>query len=320
MYYITSLLTHLKHVRDCMANLGGEAVISGSDVALHLRIGNEVRHFQPQFSFTRDGRRYYVPTVESHVVGFIGWRSHAPRNWPLSSQKLAFKAFIMTAGLLTPASWQAPTEAARPFIVKKSKSSFGQGIRGPFGRLDLSDAMQRLEEGEFYEAFVSGRILKAWYWDGVLVCVEVRAPPSVIGDGRSTLFELASRRGGRGIDRQALAWMSALQGLRLEDVPADGRSLEVDFRYGSFYEAGRFDNENVLSAVNQTAIGAQLRKAGEVLREGIPEEVRKDTLFTLDAVVDAEDRVWLLEMNSNPMVHPDAYPAMLRSAFEAHEI
>lgn len=317
MYYITSLLTHLKHVRDCMANLGGEAVVSVSDVALHLRIGKEVRHFQPQFSFTRDRQRHYTLTVEPHVVGFIGWRSHAPRSWPLSSQKLAFKAFVVAAGLRTPDSWQAPTDANRHFIVKNSKSSFGQGIRGPFEKLDLSDAMQRVEEGEFYETFVSGRILKAWYWDGALLCVELRPPPSVIGDGRSTVLELASRRVSREIDRQALAWMAAFQGLRLEDAPADGSRLMVDFRYGSSYEGGRFDNENVLSAVDQTPIGAQLRKAGEVLREGIPEEVRNDTLFTLDAVVDSEDRVWLLEMNSNPMVHPDAYPAMLRSAFEA---
>ena len=44
--------------------------------------------------------------------------------------------------------------------------------------------------------------------------------------------------------------------------------------------------------------------------------MRVDTLITLDAVVDANDKVWFLEINSNPAVHPDAYPALLKGAFE----
>ncbi|HZX85272.1 MAG TPA: hypothetical protein VFF19_16995 [Reyranella sp.] len=39
-------------------------------------------------------------------------------------------------------------------------------------------------------------------------------------------------------------------------------------------------------------------------------------MFTIDASVDAQSQAWLLEMNSNPMVHPDVYPAMLKSIFE----
>lgn len=47
--------------------------------------------------------------------------------------------------------------------------------------------------------------------------------------------------------------------------------------------------------------------------------MRGTTLFTLDAMVDAQDHVWLLEMNSNPMVHPDAYPVMMTRLYEAAE-
>ena len=39
------------------------------------------------------------------------------------------------------------------------------------------------------------------------------------------------------------------------------------------------------------------------------------SVFTLDAVIDDDDRVWLLEMNSHPMIHPNVYPHMLASVF-----
>ncbi|WZB76155.1 hypothetical protein WJ972_09910 [Achromobacter insuavis] len=44
--------------------------------------------------------------------------------------------------------------------------------------------------------------------------------------------------------------------------------------------------------------------------------MRRNSVFTLDAVIDADDRVWLLEMNSHPMIHPNVYPPMLDSVFQ----
>ena len=32
-------------------------------------------------------------------------------------------------------------------------------------------------------------------------------------------------------------------------------------------------------------------------------------------MVDAQGTVWFLEMNSNPMVHPDMYPLVMRDQF-----
>jgi hypothetical protein len=316
MYYITSLLTHLRHVRDHMAASGGEAMVSAGDAALHLRIGEQVRHLQPQFSYTREGRRLYTTTFEAHVVGFVGWRPYPARSWPLAQDKRAFKTFAASAGLRTPPGWPAPSDEVKRFIVKQSDSSLGRGIRGPFATLDLANAAHRLADGEFYEAFALGRILKAWYWDGTPLAVELRPPPSIVGDGHSTVFELASQRATRAMDRQALAWLAAALGLRLDDKLEQGKRLVVDFRYGSPYDDVRFDNENVWSTVAQTSVGQQLRDAGRALQEGMPAEVRGNTLYTIDAVVDAENRVWLLGMNSNPMVHPDAYPTMLSSVFK----
>jgi hypothetical protein len=38
-------------------------------------------------------------------------------------------------------------------------------------------------------------------------------------------------------------------------------------------------------------------------------------LYSLDAVVDGEGKVWWLEMNSNPVMPPPGYPAMLQDLF-----
>ena len=76
-----------------------------------------------------------------------------------------------------------------------------------------------------------------------------------------------------------------------------------------------FVNENVLESVRGTPLGAQFERAGRDMRASIPEHTRDGTVFTLDAVVDAQDRAWFLEMNSHPMVHPDTYAAMFRSSF-----
>ena len=42
-------------------------------------------------------------------------------------------------------------------------------------------------------------------------------------------------------------------------------------------------------------------------------------MFALDAIVDQEGQAWFLEMNSNPMVHPDLYGAMIASGLTAEK-
>jgi hypothetical protein len=317
VFYIISLLNHLKHIKVCMAEMGGEAHFDVKDLSLRAVVGDEARTFLPQFSYLREGRRLYTPTFGPPVSGFIGWRPYLARSWPLSSEKLAFKAHVEAVGLRTPQSWQTPSADVSRFIVKKNRSSFGDGIRGPYARLDAANPAHRLADGEYYEAFIGGRIAKAWYWNGELVCLELRPPPFVVGDGRATVLELASRRAQRVIDQLALASIAAAQGHRLDDVLPEGKRLVADFKYASYYYPPCFDNENVLAKYVATPIGQQLAEAGRVLQQAIPDDIRADTLFTLDAAVDAEDRVFLLEMNSNPWIHPDTYPAMLRSAFGA---
>ena len=72
----------------------------------------------------------------------------------------------------------------------------------------------------------------------------------------------------------------------------------------------------IISLSAGSHIARQLDAAGSALWRGaIPADIRADTLWTLDAIVDDAGTVWLLETNCNPMVHPDAYFAMLEGIF-----
>jgi D-alanine-D-alanine ligase-like ATP-grasp enzyme len=113
--------------------------------------------------------------------------------------------------------------------------------------------------------------------------------------------------------------MTHYQERALNSVLPAGDSMVADFKYGSPYEKPSFVNDNVLPQHQGGAIAEQLAQAGQVLLEAVPQAMRGTTLFTLDAMVDAQDRVWLLEMNSNPMVHPDVYPVMMARLYEAAE-
>ena len=235
MYYVVSLLGHIKGMQACMAALGGEALIDSKDLTVQVRLNGEERCLLPQFTYVTEGRILYTPNLAANVAGFVGWRPYMPKSWPLSTDKLEFKACVAQAGLLTPQLWREAAPDVTRFIINKSWSSFGEGIRGPFERLDPANPAHRLAKDEFYEAFIPGRIAKAWYWNGELVCLELRLPPSVIGDGRATVLELALRRSRREVDQPALRRIVASQGRRLEDVLEDGKRLVMDFKYGSPY-------------------------------------------------------------------------------------
>lgn len=315
MYFATGLLNHLKRIQDSLARIEGEAFLNAKDLVMQVRAHQRTMHFQPQFTFTHNGLIRYTPYFEPHVRGFIGWRPYLNRKWPLAGDKLAFKQFVTSHGLRTPAHWVLPAVGLQNFIIKQRRSSFGIGIRGPFRQYEAGNLAQQLQPDEFCEALVPGRIAKAWYWAGELICLELRPPPLLQGDGVSTVAELAARACQREVDPQGLGWLAQYQGQALNSVLHAGSSMMVDFKYGTPYDKPVFENENVLPRYLGTRLAEQLEQAGKVLALAVPEAIRTSTLFTLDAIVDEQDQVWLLEMNSNPMVHPDAYPTMMTRLF-----
>ncbi len=143
--------------------------------------------------------------------------------------------------------------------------------------------------------------------------------PTVTGDGVSTLralIEKLARQGGRIAPEKLAAVVERCaevlryDGLGLDDVPAAGQSQRVEFRYGTPLLRRR-DRLDVDLHGNAEAQWRELHAAAPALTGLLPPELRKNVLFTVDAIRDAEGRIWFLEMNANPTVHPLVYVHML---------
>lgn len=324
MAYKTNLLNHARAVYGCAPRFGLKATIDLLNFQLTLTGRNLYYNFFPQFiGAGQDGDTRYSPTLRDETRGFIGWLPYFNKKWPLATDKLLFKEFCIEKGLRTPQYWTQLDASIRDLIIKQRASSFGKGIRGPFKAVDSAEAEHRLLDKEYYEQFIVGTIGKAWYWDDKLVCLEMLKMPTVTGDGKRSLNDLIarkarkSRRARRAPEPDKIAALARYQGLSIDSiVPAD-RKVIVDFRYVSgLHKRKNRKSSNVLPKYAETDIAKQFSHAGRVLWSGIPEDIRKRTLWTVDAIVEEEaGRVWFLEMNCNPIVHPDAYFSMFEGFF-----
>jgi hypothetical protein len=256
--------------------------------------------------------------LQDHARGFIGWRPYFNKRWPIATDKVVFKRFCAEQGLRTPAIWRERSPDMRDFIVKRAGLSFGKGIRGPFRVQDAKNPAQVASEDGYCEAFVEGQIVKASYWNDGLAALEVKRQPRIIGDGKHSLRELLAlilRPGTPKDEWQTYADVAAYQGLDLDAVPSAGRAVLIDFRFATYVEPVSWENGNELRKAQDSALIRQLRELGPVFFQSIPEELRECTLYSVDAIFDSDERLWLLEMNCNPACHPDCYEPMLTSLF-----
>ncbi|MGJ7566200.1 hypothetical protein ACSFBM_20295 [Variovorax sp. GB1R11] len=93
----------------------------------------------------------------------------------------------------------------------------------------------------------------------------------------------------------------------------------VKFRYGSMRMQPADRQVVRIDRASRQAWMSSLWPMGLRLVEAIPPESRPQTLFTADAVLDTEEKLWILEMNSNPTVHPLAYPAIVAGATQSQQ-
>ncbi len=314
--YKTNLLQHALSVRAWLAQHGGQARMDLATLHLSLEQGDRQCVLLPQYVGTREGKLFYSREVTPNTSGFVGWLPYAMKTWPGAGQKLSFKAGMDAAGIHTPPYWFDVDQIDQPFIFKMSFSSFGYGIRGPYLPAHVKLLRLALQEGEYAERFVFGRIGRAWYWDGRLSVVEMFEMPTVVGDGQSNFETLLRRRVGEMSDLPVQpAQVARLQGFEPGDVIARGHRVVADYRYVSPLNPTVYENSNRLGELAGTSIAEQFAAAGRAAYALIPPETQPSTMFVLDAIIDAEDTVWFLEMNSNSQVHPDLYPVMLGRLF-----
>lgn len=319
-----NLLHHFMWLRAALAEAGCEAILDFDQFQVLVRRGAQQWLLHPKFLSAARGEQRYAAGLGPDVTTFAGWLPYQRKHWPLASDKLAFKQYAREVQLPVPEHSTDPDARMNRVIAKRANASFGAAIAGPF----LSSAEHRLDraQGEFFERFVEGKILKIWYWEGQPLCMEMDDTPSVRGDGSSTIGELILRRASLHKEHQPHEKQALLDGcgalLRYckTDVHAvlpKGQRQIVEFRYGTklLHPRGRttVDLRQPPEQAPYPTLLPLLRSAGLRLQQAIPAPVRPHTLFTVDAVLDKLNQPWLLEMNSNPAVHPLAYPAIVAS-------
>jgi hypothetical protein len=324
MLFHALTLRHVQHVSDWAWRRNAQASIDLPNFSLSVRCSGREQRLFARFLIRPQGRLAYSTSLLTEGnQGCIGWLPYERRQWPLAVNKLAFKEACLESGLLTPPWWTEPAAQAVDILIKPARGSFGIGVRGPFRQLEQAGVNLTAGESEFLERYVPGAAIKVWFWDKTPICVEVLEPLEVTGDGETAIKKLTSDRyplGGQANrdafeDRKpALDALLAFQGVQWATVLPRGRSVVVDFLYGSPLRSSDYENTNRLATIAEP-VRQQLLDAGIKFWQMVPLEHRNGVLYATDGVIDSQGRVWWLEMNCNPTVPPDGYAFMLDALF-----
>lgn len=315
----TLFLDHVRWLRRAAKAHGAEVLVELDSMRAFVRHAGRHWVMHPQFLTTIEGRPRYIAVFSDAATHFAGWKPYPHNGWPASKDKLVFKRAARQLGLAVPDTALDDAGEWRDVVVKRAVGSFGEHVHGPYR--SSTERPLKVAEGEFYEKFIEGENLKVWYWGSQVIGMERDSVASVVGDGASSIRELIDRHLAQvlrfteaKLDRLLSRSTDLLRfdGLDMDHVLRAGQVQRVEFRYGS--DLMKRDDREVVDLQHDTSPQWEaLRAAGPLLRRMIPDDVPSPTMFAIDAVRTPDGRIFLLEMNSNPIVNPLAYDAMLAS-------
>jgi hypothetical protein len=319
MQHGVNLLAHIRAINECLPAIGGRAELNLETLRLQIKARGKRVELEPQFIFLQQYSLAFTPQWLPQATDFCGWRAYFNRIWPLALDKLKFKAYCQAHSIRTPQMWARPQDVTTNALLKRTTSSFGKGISSPLTPAMIGAARYSLNEGDFFEQFVQGLIAKVWYWNELPVCLDVFSMPSVVGDGVLQLQQLIDRIRQPWWPPDSSMWeaVARFQGVTLESVIPAGQKILVDFRYLSTANPFVLTNRNVIGKYTGSALLAELGQVGRLFWQGIPENSRDNVIYSIDGIIDDEQRMWYLEMNCNPIVPPDLYAPMLGSLLAA---
>ncbi|MET3396080.1 hypothetical protein ABIC33_006757 [Variovorax sp. 1140] len=332
MSYIAVTLNHFRALQEWAISQQAEVRLDMKTFRVEVLRGAARCNLHPQFLNTVDGSLRYSPVLSPAATGFIGWLPYRPISWALSNDKLEFKGFFRRSGLLTPKLWTSLGNVEEDYVLKQPVGSFGQAVFGPYhagvDALSLPEHCNQVRERAFAEQFIAGRNVKAWFWGGEPFYLHLHSYPTVRGDGASRIDALIARRMERidgaipdSADKQWIISSLAFQGRALSDILPRDVEVWIDYRYGRRYASDPIqthpDNMQHLLTENGRE---QVRQAGRYLHNELVKSHGVPVLFALDGVLDADDRIWWLEANSNPILPPTGYPLILATLFETGDI
>ena len=327
MAYLLVTLNHFKVVQAWANRAGAEVTLDVKTFELEVKAQHRFYKLFPQFFSVHGGQFGHSKALTDNSDGFIGWLPYRPVSWELATEKLVFKKFLVTAGEPTPRSWVDDEPVPMHFLLKRSRGSFGYDLSGPFRAGDKGSAPPLTNRANtsriFAEQFIAGQNLKVWFWGGEAFHAHLHAYPSVQGDGSSSLAELIESRLSpwqRTLDDSpdmlAIRAALAFQHVALEQVLTQGHTVWLDYRYGRRYERDPTTarEDNALTRLSPE-MRAQILRVGHKLAQELDASLKAPVLFSLDGVVDEQQQIWWLEMNSNPVMPPAGYPLVFRSLF-----
>jgi hypothetical protein len=312
MRFFFDVLNHLRPIRSWADEYAATLALDAISFVLKVNLAGKTIELTPRFSIRTPTGLGYTQTM-GDKGSFVGWLPYQTHHWPCATDKLLFKQCCADEGLRTPTWGRAPT--AGDFLIKAQYGSFGKNITGPWGA-HAPPPPAALPEGCFVESFKFGRSAKAGYWPDQPVAVEVLTPPHIIGDGQRSIRTLLTQVRGsfdRTYPSQAAKPMLAWQGLQLDDVPSAGRKVWIGFKYVTEFDARTWNDRDAWDTLDEP-LRAQFLLAGPAFLHTVPDRIR-DSVYTVDAVIDQQGAVWFLEMNCHPMVHPKVYRLMLDTLF-----
>lgn len=329
MAYLDATINHLRAVHEWAHDNGAQIHLDLLNFELEVKGRNRYFILYPQFVSESNGQRAHTSVLTRSVVGFIGWLPYRPIRWPMSNDKLLFKKRIAELGMNTPMMWPAASAATADYLLKAAAGSFGNDISGPYHRGSMAGLAERTVPARpgkdtpiYAEQFIPGRNLKAWFWGADLFHLELDAYPEIVGDGQNTVAGLLQQRlsliaadmGSYG-EMVMVELSLAYQGLTLSTVLASGQTAWLDFRYGRRFMPEKNNRDTNRLPDTDSSTLDQIREAGHLLARELMQHWNAPVLYSLDGVLDAQGRIWWLEMNSNPIFAPSGYRIMLATLF-----
>jgi hypothetical protein len=315
--YGLNLLCHMRAMSEALKELGANANVNFATLALEITHGGKYFELTPQFAKLTGNTLEYEPALSAEVAYFPGWRLDSPEDCQIKRDKLAFKRFCAAHDLRTPALVDPQSSFDGWVLVKERTLGDFRGLI--YGPMPLAEAQRggfRSAGRNFLEEFIDGNPLQVWYWGGKLACVENHKKAVIVGNGVSTVRELAQCLcpPARTADWQIIEALARCQGEGMEAVLERGRELAVDFRFETPLHVTNM-NQNIVHKLAGTRVLQQLEHAGPIFAAGVSPANSERALFRLDAVLDRQERVWFTSFDPDRYVHPDIYPVMVRELF-----
>jgi len=324
--YLNVTFNHFAALQKWITETGGAATLDMNDFTVEVKHRGRYYRMYPMFQAHVDGSLVHLPTLTPQVKGFGGWRPYQTLTHPHSSDKQLFKQFLAEAGLRTPQAWGAVAgPPQKDYVLKARQGSFGRGLFGPYraGVQPTAGAQQGEDGTMFAEQFVSGQMLKVWYWGARPFFAHMQSYPVIVGDGQSSAEALVRQKAAASAGWDARAQLPvavdclAYQGVAWSEVVGAGREHWIDYRYGQQYpttSGATAATDNQLESLRELS-GSQLGEMGSALARLLQKTIPVPVVITVDGILDHSGAIWWLEMNTNSLLPPEGYAAMFADLF-----